>query len=64
MMKLLADKNIPFIKSEEKEVNAAMLKAGRVIFIHSLKAHNDVINRPDESFRLFLENSPILKAVY
>ncbi len=61
MMKLLREKNIPFINPEEKEVDAAMLKNNSVIFIHSLKEHNDVINRPDHNFRLFLQNSPALR---
>jgi hypothetical protein len=64
MMQLLRDKNIPFIHAEEKEVNAWMLQTNPVIFIHSLKEHNDVINRPDPNFRLFIENSPILKGIF
>lgn len=61
MMKLLREKNITFINPEEKEVDAAMIRNNPVIFIHSLKEHNDVINRPDHNFRLFLENSPALR---
>lgn len=60
MMKLLRERNITFINPEEKDVDAAMLKKNPVIFIHSLKEHNEVINRPDHNFRLFLENSPAL----
>jgi len=60
MMQELREKNIRFINPEEKEVNASVLKTNQVIFIHSLKEHNDVINRPDHNFRLFLENSPAL----
>lgn len=60
MMQLLREKNILFINPEESEVNASLLKNNPVIFIHSLKAHNDVINRPDHNFRLFIENSPVL----
>ncbi len=61
MMQGLREKNIPFINPGEKEVNASMLRSNQVIFVHSLKEHNDVINRPDHNFRLFLENSPALK---
>ena len=64
MMQGLREKNITFINLEEKEVNAAMLKENKVIFIHSLKEHNDVINRPDHNFRLFLENSIFLKPAH
>lgn len=57
MMQLLKEKDIPFIHTEEKDVHIPMLRTNQVIFIHSLKEHNDVINRPDHNFRLFLENS-------
>lgn len=63
MMQELRDKNIPFINPEEKDLNAGMLKTNRVIFIHSLKEHNDVINRPDHNFRLLIENSLVLKPI-
>ncbi len=61
MMQELRDKNIQFVNPEETALNAAMLKTNRVIFIHSLKEHNDVINRPDHNFRLLIENSLVLK---
>lgn len=61
MMKLLREKNIAFINPEEKELDAAMIRNNPVIFIHSPKEHNDVINRPDHNFRLLLQNSPALK---
>jgi hypothetical protein len=62
MMQGLREKNISFINPEEKEVNAALLKAHQVIFIYSPKEHNDVINRPDHNLQLYLENSPFLNA--
>jgi hypothetical protein len=63
MMKELRDKNIQFINPEEKDVDAELLKKNQVIFIHSPKEHNDVINRPDHNFRLFIENSLALKPI-
>ena len=60
MMQQLKEKNIPFISAEEKDVHTPILKSNQVIFIHSLKEHNDVINRPDHNFRLFIENSNAL----
>jgi hypothetical protein len=63
MMQQLSQKHIPYVKTEEKDLQPAMLKNNRVIFIHSLKEHNDVINRPDHNFRLFTENSDFLKPV-
>jgi hypothetical protein len=61
MMQLLMKENIHYINPEEKDVSASILKANNIIFIHSLKEHNDVINRPDYNFQLFIENSHILK---
>ncbi|MFZ1304622.1 MAG: hypothetical protein WAT20_07895 [Ferruginibacter sp.] len=63
MMQVLSGKNIPFINPEEKDVHALMLKANQVIFIHSLKEHNDVINRPDHNFQLFIEHSNALNPI-
>jgi len=61
MMQLLSEKNIRYIKVEEKEMNTSILKANNIIFVHSMKEHNDVINRPDYNFRLFIENNHILR---
>lgn len=58
----LNDNNIPVASLEEKDLVPIALRSNRVIFIHSRKEHNDVINRPDANFRLFLENSPHLQA--
>ena len=60
MMQLLKEKDIPYINADEKDVHTPMLRTNQVIFIHSLKEHNDVINLPDHNFRLFLENSLVL----
>jgi len=54
MMQVLREKNIHFINLEEKELNASILKANNVIFIHSLKEHNDVINRTNHNFECFI----------
>lgn len=59
----LRDKNILHINTEEKEVNPSMLKTNNIILIHSLKEHNDVINRPDNNFQLFIENCHALKSL-
>ena len=64
MMQGLRARNIHFINPEEKEVNASMLQTNQIIFIHSLKEHNDVINRPDHNFQLFLENSHVLRPIF
>lgn len=59
----LNDNSIPVASLEENDLAPAALRSNRVVFIHSLKGHNDVINRPDANFRLFLENSPRLKPI-
>lgn len=63
MMQQMKEKNIPFFKAEEKDVHSQIIKTNQVIFIYSPKEHNDVINRPDHNFRLFLENSHALKPI-
>ena len=64
MMQQLSQKLIPYVHTEEKDIQPAMLKNNRVIFMHSFKDHNDVINRPDHNFRLFTENSNFLKPIF
>lgn len=59
MVKLLSANHIPYFEVEETALTADELKNNRLLFIHSLKEHNDIVN-PD-NFRLFLEASPFLK---
>lgn len=60
LVKLVAQEKIPYLESEEGNVNFQVVKNNRILVIHSLHEHNNVINRPD-NFELFLENSPFLK---
>jgi hypothetical protein len=60
MAKLLDQEHIPYIETEEKNVTPNLLQDNRLVYIHSLREHNDIINKPD-NFRLFLENNPFLK---
>lgn len=62
MMKLLTGANIPYAETEESALTPAALKGNKLIYIHSLHQHNDIVNNPD-NFRLFLENSPFLKTL-
>jgi len=62
LVKTLARLNIPADTTEEEYLTVQMLKARRIIFIHSLHLHNDIINNPD-NFQFFLENSPFLKKI-
>lgn len=52
--------NLPSLFTEEKEMNASLLRSERIVFIHTGRKHNDIIFEPD-NFRFFLENSPFLK---
>jgi hypothetical protein len=62
MIKLIAQEKIPYLESEEGNVNFQSVKDNRILFIHSPHEHNNVINKPD-NFELFLENSPFLKSL-
>ncbi|OCX54061.1 hypothetical protein BEL04_07245 [Mucilaginibacter sp. PPCGB 2223] len=62
MIKLLAQEHLPYTETEEIDLTPQMVKNERILFIHSLHEHNDIICNPD-NFQLFLENSPFLKKI-
>ena len=62
MAKLLAQGQVPYIETEEVNVTPQLLNNNRIIYIHSAREHNDIINKPD-NFRFYLENNPFLKSV-
>jgi hypothetical protein len=62
MVKLLEQEHIPYAETEESNLNAQQVKTNRLLFIHSLHQHNDVICKPD-NFQLFLENNPFLRKI-
>jgi hypothetical protein len=57
MLTQLTTLNIKAGTIEEKNITPQLLQNEKIIFIHSLNKHNDIINRPD-NFKLFIENSP------
>jgi hypothetical protein len=61
MVKLLDEDDISNFEVEETTLVPSQLRAHSIIFIHSLKEHNDIIN-PD-NFRLVLENELFLKKI-
>jgi len=61
MTKLLDDADVNYLKLEEKDALPAQYRSQRILFIHSLQQHDDIVN-PD-NFRIMLENSPFLKRV-
>ncbi len=56
MMNGLKEKKIPFVLLEEKDANRSILQSNRIVFVHSLREHNEVINQPD-NFMLLLQSS-------
>lgn len=61
MMKLLDEADINNLQMEEKDIVPAQFRSQRVLFIHSLKPHDEIVN--PNNFRLMLENNPFLKPV-
>lgn len=49
-----------YLLTEEATLQPAQLKSNRLLFIHSPREHNVIINDPDD-FRLLLENSFVLR---
>jgi hypothetical protein len=45
--------------TEEKSLTPQQLQTNRLVIIHSLNQHNNIIFNPD-NFKLFIENSPFL----
>jgi hypothetical protein len=59
MVKLLEQENIAHTETEESKLTAELVKSNRLLFIHSLHQHNDIMHDPD-NFQLLLENNPFL----
>jgi hypothetical protein len=62
MMEKLINLRVPVDSLEEPDVNPGILKKNRIVFIHTLHAHNDIIQQPD-NFELFIDNIPFLKKI-
>jgi hypothetical protein len=62
MVQQVKSVNIPFVSLEETDVTPAVLQNNRVIFIHTMHQHNDIMQHPD-NFRLLLENTGFLEKV-
>ncbi len=60
MMRQVKNLNVPADSLEEAGVTPGIIQNNKVIFIHTLHAHNDIIQHPD-NFKLFIENTPFLK---
>jgi len=60
MMQQLGDDSLSYSLIEEPSLNSANVKASRILFVHSMREHNDIINQPD-NLELLLENSFVLR---
>jgi len=60
MMQQIKNLNVPADSLEEADVTPGIIQNNKIIFIHTAHAHNDIIQRPD-NFKLFIENTPVLK---
>ena len=60
MMSEIKHLQVPADSLEETDVTPGIIQNNKIIFIHTLHAHNDIIQRPD-NFKLFIENTPFLK---
>jgi hypothetical protein len=61
MMLALRQRNVAYGLSEEESVNDAILRDSRILFVHSPRQHNVIINHPDD-LALLLRNSFCLRA--
>ena len=59
LMMQLEDKHRDYLLTGEQLVNTAMISDNRILFIHSSREHNVIINNPDD-FKLLLANSQFL----
>jgi hypothetical protein len=56
MMMRLRQEKLPYGYAEEASISDKILRSNRVLFVHSLREHNVIINDPD-NFSLLLKNS-------
>lgn len=61
MNKLLDTAGIKYLMVEEEDLKPEMYAQHNLVYVHSLKQHNDIVNQ--ENVRWMLENTPFLKPV-
>lgn len=59
MVNLLAKSKVSYLEIEEASLKPQQVVSSPIIFIHSLKQHDDIVN--PENFKLMLENEPFSK---
>jgi hypothetical protein len=60
MITQLKQEQIPFFETEESVLTPQEIQNNKLVFIHSLNQHNDIIFNPD-NYKLLFANSPLLK---
>ncbi|MGZ3846194.1 MAG: hypothetical protein ACXVBH_09060 [Flavisolibacter sp.] len=60
MMQQLDQLHLPYKLVEETTINSNDIKSNRILFVHSPREHNVIINRPDD-LKLLLENDEGVK---
>lgn len=60
MLKQIKDLNLPSASMEEDDLTPAIVERNKILIIHSIHGHNDIIQHPDH-FKLFLAGSPYLR---
>jgi len=60
MLKQIKDLKLPAVPLEDTVLTLPVVTKNKILFIHSLHAHNDIIQHPD-NFKLFLDGTPFLK---
>lgn len=56
LMRQLRSQHVDYLLTEETSLTPAMIRGNRILFVHSARVHNVIINNPDD-FKLLLENS-------
>jgi hypothetical protein len=59
LMQQLKAQHIDYVQTGEGVLNADQVRGSKVLFVHSTREHNVIINDPDD-FRLLLENSSVI----
>jgi hypothetical protein len=59
LMHQLNAQHIDFVLTGEALLNPGQIRANKILFVHSTREHNVIINNPDD-FRLLLENSSVI----
>jgi hypothetical protein len=59
LMQQLEAQHIDYVLTGEALLNAEQVRGNKVLFVHSTREHNVIINDPDD-FRLLLENSSVI----